>query len=120
MKEEKNKQGLMNKIIECNNFFTKDVKAKTCKLEIALDDENIENVCHRLDNYYDDLLKIGKYSSCRKKLSEISDKIEDLDNEEIKQLFIDYQHYLQESNQYEICLANILGLSDGIIFSAIR
>lgn len=111
-----NKKG---KIIELEKTLNED-KDVLKLFETALSDENVESSCHRLDKYYDDLLKIEKYAECNKKLSEISDKIDNLSDAKTKELFADFQHQLRKMSEYDICLSNILGLRDGVAIGLLK
>lgn len=117
MKEKQNKEDIIAGIKEKLNENEKDI---VNVLKLAVQEENRENVCHKLDGYYDYFLELEEYSNCKKKLSEITDKIDNIEDKGIREIFADYQHYLQKSNEYELCLANALGLKDGLIISLLK
>lgn len=117
--DKKKKNNNKSKIIELEKALNENKNVLQI-FETALSDENVENSCHRLDKYYDDLLKIEKYAECNKKLSEISDKIDNLSDEKIKDLFADFQHQLRKMSEYDICLSSVLGLRDGIAIGLLK
>lgn len=92
----------------------RDAKLRIKIFAKTLSDENIDFTHQRMDKYYDDFLKIEKYAECNKKLTEISEKIENIEDENIKNLFNDYCHSLNQIHDYDIALATMLGLRDGM------
>ncbi|MCI9245680.1 MAG: hypothetical protein HFJ30_00790 [Clostridia bacterium] len=115
MKNEKDKA---NNII----YFKEELENKDYNyiLELALEDNNREIFCNRLEEYQDDLLKIEKYAKCNQKISKLSEKIEEIENTEIRELLKEYEHQLNTQNEYDICLASALALRDGLIIGMIK
>lgn len=88
--------------------------------ELALEDNNREMFCSRLEKYQDELLKIGKYAECNQKISKLSEKVESIECMEIKELFKEYEHQLNIQNEYDMCLASTLALREGLIIGMIK
>lgn len=86
----------------------------------ALKDEAIAIVSQRIDKYYDDFLKLPKYAECNKNLTAISEQIDALPDENIKKLFADYQHSLNQMHEYDLTLSYVLGMRDGVLVGVVE
>lgn len=115
-----NKKEKINNIIELEKAINEKDKDMLVVFNLALSDDNVENICHQLDVHYDDFMKLDKYVNCNNKLSEISDQIENLENGEIKTLFAEYQENLRKIYEYDACLANVLGLRYGLAIGLLK
>lgn len=100
--------------------FAKEKNKNSRLLGRVLSKENIDNVSHRLDVYIDEFLEIEEYSKCNQLLSKISEKIENIEDKDIRKLFEDYQRELIKKNEYELCMSNFLGLTDGILIGLVN
>ncbi len=118
--KKKKEDSKKSKIIKLEKVLDEKNKDMLKMFKIALNDENIKNSCNRLDKYYDDFLKLDIYAECNKKISEISEQIDNLPDTKTKELFADFQKYLRKMYEYDICLSNVLGIRDGIAIGLLK